>query len=653
MTIDFRVMRTILLGALLASSLAASAQEEVPPPPTPGRVIVSDEHPALRPEQQTSSSQTEPGPTDQLPSVAVTDAERAAVQITAWDLDVHLTPADAREETRALLTIRNVGMAPLLRVPVQLSSTLRWQTVSGPDGVLAFTEAPVATDADHTGYAQEAVVTLAKPLAPGASVRVSAFYAGTIAQSSARLELLGASPERAANTDWDAIVPTTDAAATSLRGFGNVLWYPVAAPTALLGDGNKLFELIGRQRLLGLGATMRLRLTVEYTGDPPDAAILNGKLKPLAKLNDEQDALIDETHGVATAEYAEAPLGFRLPSLFLTAQHAETTENQMLSVVSAHAEAAEPYRAAAELVQPMLTQWLGPNPLTPLLLLDHAGEPFEDGAFLAAQLAADARAEDIAPALVRGLTHAWFQVPGAQNTWLDAGMPELMSLLWLERTSGRGAAIAQLGRNALPLALAEPDLSATPAAVGQPLTTPSDGAFLRLKAAAVLWQLRDILGNDSFRDAFLVFRHSLSLNPAAAENDTAFERSLERTSGKDLAWFFNDWVYRDRGLPDLTIVQVTPRALPARPGRNGGYLVAVEVRNDGDAVAEVPVVVRSGAANADTLSSTERLRILPHSSASTRVLFEGTPETVEVNDGSVPELRTTTHVYSIVMKPAA
>jgi hypothetical protein len=66
------------------------------------------------------------------------------------------------------------------------------------------------------------------------------------------------------------------------------------------------------------------------------------------------------------------------------------------------------------------------------------------------------------------------------------------------------------------------------------------------------------------------------------------------------------------------------------------------VRNEGDAAAEVPVTVRSG-----SLSATERLRIPARSLASTRIVFNGVPESVEVNDGSTPELRSSTHTRQI------
>jgi len=44
-----------------------------------------------------------------------------------------------------------------------------------------------------------------------------------------------------------------------------------------------------------------------------------------------------------------------------------------------------------------------------------------------------------------------------------------------------------------------------------------------------------------------------------------------------------------------------------------------------------------------------RLRIAGQSTASTRVVFAGRPEQVEVNDGSVPEVRTTIHTRDLVL----
>ena len=68
----------------------------------------------------------------------------------------------------------------------------------------------------------------------------------------------------------------------------------------------------------------------------------------------------------------------------------------------------------------------------------------------------------------------------------------------------------------------------------------------------------------------------------------------------------------------------------------------MEVRNEGTAVAEVPVTARSG-----EITATEKLRIPAGGSASTRIVFEGTPDVIQVNDGTVPELRATIHTREV------
>jgi hypothetical protein len=190
------------------------------------------------------------------------------------------------------------------------------------------------------------------------------------------------------------------------------------------------------------------------------------------------------------------------------------------------------------------------------------------------------------------------------------------------------------------LALAEPAPaeSANSTEEGQSLIRASDEVYYRTKAAAVLWMLRSLVGDDALKRALKLYR-----DDKLDDDPKEFQRVLERISKRDLGWFFDDWVYRDRGLPDLSIVSVTPRALDKIGDKGTGWLVAVEVRNDGDAMAEVPVTLRSG-----TLTTTQQLRVPGRSSASTRIVFEGTPTEVLVNDGTVPEVSTSVHTKQIV-----
>jgi hypothetical protein len=508
----------------------------------------------------------------------------------------------------------------------------------------------------------EADVSLPQPLAPGASILLTALYSGTIPPSAERLERIGAPVDQAESEDWDAIAagnPGTLEIGTALRGFGNVLWYPVAAPPVFLGDGAKLFQSVGEIKLREQAATIRLRLAVEYVGDPPDAAFFCGRREPLIAISDDPNLPAAESPGIATAVFDAQPLGFRTANLFITASSANNTGTPanpgLIAAITDHYDALPAYSAAAALVEPLLTDWLGQRPLTVLTILDHPGQPFEDDALLVRPMQAVDPAT-LAPSLAHSLTHAWIH---SNHPWIDEGLAQFMSLLWTERTSGRTAALAALQDAARPLALIEPESprddtsTAITAASGNSLatsesTTPAGAsliaatgdAFYRTKAAAVWWMLRGIVGDQALKQALQAYRSDTRL-----ERDPAgLQHTLEQISRKDLAWFFNDWVYRDRGLPDLSIANVTPSQLESRNGISAGWLVAIEVRNEGYAAAEVPVTVRS-----DTASQTQRLRIPGHSSASTRIVFAGTPEQVEVNDGGVPETQTSVHTRQLVL----
>jgi len=606
-------------------------------------VIFHKEQPVVSSDADDSSSPTPaatptPAPSPSVPDaeIEVTDEEREAITFTGYDLEVHLAPAHNGIAVHAGLTVRNDGKAPLTRLALQLSSSLVWSGfgLRSSTGLkpLTFVQHRINTDADHTGVAREAVVTLPAPLAPGGTVELTALYAGEITLSGERLERIGAPAEDAVLADWDAIEDT----GTFLRGYGNVLWYPVVSAPVFLGDGAKLFESVGTTRLRQQPATVRLRLAVEYRGEAPDAAYFCGRRAQLTALSENEGLPVAEAPGIATAEFAAQPIGFRVPSLFVT-EHAPTvTDGMLLSAVTDQFGVLNQYAAAAAKVQPLLMDWLGTSPLGSLNVLDHDGQPFEDKAFLVAPLRAGEPGV-LAPVLVHTLAHAWF---GSSRVWLDEGVAQLMSLLWVETQDGREAALTRLQSDARTLALAEPE-----AGGGQDLLSAHSEAYYRIKAAAVLWMLRSVTSDDVLKKALQLYRK----DHAADQDPQGFEHLLERTSGKDLEWLFEDWVYHDRGLPDLSIVTVAPRQVNdpgVGPGaKSAGWLVAIDVRNDGDAVAEVPVTVRSG-----TQTATERLRIAAHSNAATRVLFQGTPEEISVNDGSVPEMRTSVHTSTLVLK---
>jgi Peptidase family M1 domain len=631
--------RFSLLAMVVVISSAAMGQAIPPPDPdqaTPhGKVLFGKDQDSTAVEKAAKAPEKQS--VLDARDANVTDVERASLIFTAYDLDVHLAPAQSHLAVHAGFTVKNSGKEPLTRLILQLSSSLKWESLAlrnaGHVSALSFTVQTIDTDADHTGKAAEAVVSLPQPLQPGASVELTSFYSGEVAQSAERLERIGAPLDQATRADWDRISPQ----GTALRGFGNVLWYPTAAVPVFLGDGAKLFQSVGQTKLQQAAATVRLRLTVEYVGDAPDAAFFCGRREQLKAVSENQSLPVAESPGVAMAEFSERPLGFRTPSLFVTDRAATVTNNSLISAVTNHYDALPSYGAAADKVRPLLAEWLGPGPLGVLSLIDHDGQPFEDDALLVTPMRASAP-DTLAPALAHSLAHAWFR---SSHVWLDEGVAQFLSLQWMEQSQGREVAVAHLQEEAKALALVEPPPAKSANAItegGQSLIRPSDEVYYRTKAAAVLEMLRSIVGDDALRHALQLYRED-----KMDSDPKEFQRVLERTSRRELGWFFDDWVYRDRGLPDLSIASVTPRAIDQIGNKGSGWLVAVEVRNDGGAVAEVPVTVRSG-----TLTATQRLRIPGRSSASTRIVFEGTPAEVLVNDGTVPEVESSLHTKQIV-----
>ena len=119
----------------------------------------------------------------------------------------------------------------------------------------------------------------------------------------------------------------------------------------------------------------------------------------------------------------------------------ESTDDHELSVLA----------ESAQRVAPLIQQWFGPHPLTALTVIDHAGQPFEDGPLLVAPVSTLAMPAS-SPLLAHSLTHAWVQTG---QPWMDEGLAEFFSLLWIEREKGRDAAVAQLDATMQPVAAAD------------------------------------------------------------------------------------------------------------------------------------------------------------------------------------------------------
>lgn len=629
-----RIAFLSVTAAVLAPTPSSSQSHSLPPPPRQpaaqpatqpgGKVIFSRST-----DENGDTTLAVPAQPQLAPSPIATDNERKAVTFLAFDMDVHLHTAEQKIAVRALLTVRNDGKTPLTHIPLQISSSLNWERIRVLGRDVTYPVATLNSDADHTGQLHEAAVPLPTPLGPSQSIQLDVMYSGAIAQSAQRLLVIGTPNDVALRSDWDGI----SAPFTGLRGFGNVVWYPVSSVPVILGDGSRLFDEMGEHKLRLAGAQFRLHLTVEFPhGQAPTIALINGHPSQLTVTN--VNSVGQEIDGVATASVEKSVLGFEAPSLFVAIRASHAAANTTLWTLPIDEPAVGSWTKAAAAVTPFLQGWLGQRPRSQLTILDLPDPddtPFESGAMLATSIR-ELPAENMQNILAHALTHAWVQSPRA---WLSEGVAHFMGTLWVEKQKGRTRALEALEAARPALALAEP--SSPGISAGQPLALSTSPVYYRTKATYVFWMLRDVAGDAALSAALRAYDPTAdnSLGYLHDQGPGTFEKILEQASVRtDLAWFFTDWVDTDKGLPDLTIDSAFPS-----PAQAGNWLVAVNISNAGYAAAEVPVTVRS-----DTNTVTQRVVVPGHGKAVQRLLILGKPTEVQVNDGTVPETEASIHI---------
>jgi len=618
-------MRYLWFAAVAAGLVTCVGAQQASPPAEvpaehPGTVILS---------RSLEDSATPAKPAAKPAEARATDAERQAITFLSYDLDVHLQPREHAMAVRARLLVRNDSSSPLGRLALQISSSLQWTGVHVGGDAAAFSQQPVNSDIDHTGALREAVIPLARPLGQQQSLSVDLTYEGTAALSATRLEQIGTPADVAEASDWDRISDEF----VGLRGFGNVVWYPVASVPVALGDGAKFFTEAAAERQRQSQATVTMRVTEEFFGEAPNLAVLDGEVLTVTPTSLPAAAGVP---GIVTCTLPPTRLGLASPSLFLLRRTAQEGNGVKVFARTEDVANAQAYMSAAAIVAPLINRWLGTDPRGALDIVDlPEGDdaPFEDGDVLFADVRGTEPGK-LTDVLVHSLSHLYFR---SSYAWLQEGVPSFMGSLWLEQNRGRDIAIQQLDNTRGALSLAEPGDAASAGIDRQALLVARDPVYYRTKATYVLWMLRDLAGDNALARALRAYQ------PGSDTAGTGFEQVLEQASGKDLKWFFDDWVYHDRGLPDLSIAGVYPN----KASVPGSYIVAVDVSNSGTAEAQVPVSVSSG-----TATVTEMLRIPAKSKVSHRFVLQGQPEEVAVNDGTVPEVEASVHRQTLSMKPA-
>jgi hypothetical protein len=271
-------------------------------------------------------------------------------------------------------------------------------------------------------------------------------------------------------------------------------------------------------------------------------------------------------------------------------------------------------------------------------LPDTEDVPWESGPLLAIPLRGGPSGQ-ISSVLAHALTHAWM----APNPyWLNEGTANFMGTLWDDHLHRRDQALSSLEEGRQALALEEPPSPGEGA--GQPLAHAASPVYYRTKAAYILWMLRDLVGDDALAAALHAFNGVADNGATTATGDpsASFQTALMTAAPRaNLKWLFADWIDADHGLPDLSIDKVFPNAV-----QSGNWLVSVTISNAGYAAAEVPVTVRSA-----TNTTTERVFLPARGTVTPRLLVQGKPTEVQVNDGTVPETQASLHVTHLDQQP--
>jgi hypothetical protein len=547
--------------------------------------------------------------------------DREAFTFTSYDLNVRVEPEQQRLGVRGKITLRNDSQTPQKIAVLQISSSLDWRSIKAGDKPLQFVSQPYNSDIDHTGALSEAIVTLPEAIAPKATIELEIAYEGVIVLDVTRLTRIGTPEAQAKSSDWDQI----SSQFTAVRGAGYVAWYPMATEDASLSEGNSLFEVLGRWKAREAGASVKVSFV--YSPLPSDASppvtLCGGK--------ELQGVIRGGSPKYPFAQCSYSALGFSVPAFVIASYGVADRPAITVYSLPAHAAAGESYADAAEKAASFIAEWFGAARAKAETadLPDADAAPFETGGMLLTPLTStDPKLAGMMAA--HQLTHAAFSSP---RPWIDEGLAHFAQALYLEQLKGRQAALDYMGlhRSAFSEAEKQTTVPRSEDEVNRSLVNTTSEELYRSKAMCVWWMLRDMIGEAALKKALAAY------HPEQDKEPSYMPRLIQAQTQRDLEWFFHDWVYRDRGLPDFKIESAFPRNT-----MTDVYLVTITVDNLGSAGAEVPVTVKFAGGEL-----TKRLEMRGKDKGVIRVEVPSPPLEIVVNDGSVPESDMTNNTFKI------
>ncbi len=537
--------------------------------------------------------------------------DREAFSIGNYDLKAQVDLEQKRLGVRGKITLRNDTSIPQKIAVLQISSSLDWRAIKADGKLLQYITQPYTSDIDHTGSLSEAVVTLPDVVAPHAGIELEVAYEGVVLRDATRLTRIGTPEDVARSTDWDEIGTNF----TALRGVGHVSWYPIATEVANLSDGNSLFEVSNRWRDRELGSKLHVQVAVTRLSGVTPQILFGGNHCAVT---------VSEQIGAAQHLETDCPsqnLRLGVPVLIVADYNIAERTKIEVEYLKGHETAATQFIDAAEKTIPLVRDWFGPERerAKTAELPDTDAAPFESGPVLLTPLA-NTDAKLMGLAAVHQLTHASFL---SSRPWLEEGLAHFAQVLYVQQQSGRQAALDYMGMHGSSVKQVEQGTlpSGSEQETSQSLVNTSSEELYRSKAMYVWWMLRDMVGEAELKKAIATYRSEEDKEPSYVQ------RLISAQTQRDLEWFFDDWVYRDRGLPDFKIESAF-----SRKTLNNSYILTVTVDNLGNAGAEVPIVVQFAKGEV-----AKRLEVRAKSKATIRIETPSAPQEVVVNDGSVPE----------------
>jgi len=560
---------------------------------------------------------------------------REAFSITNYDLNLQIEPQQHRLGVRGKITLRNDLATPQKIAVLQISSSLNWRSIKAGDKALQYVMQPYTSDIDHTGALSEAIVTLPQEVAPHVAIDLDIAYEGVIVLDATRLTRIDTPEDIAKSSDWDRI----DEDFTAIRGAGYVAWYPIATESANISEDESLSEVLTRWKAREVGSRMHLGIVFSRPESWLTSPVVeNGTVRPERVEPETLFNAIDCTfegngryEGPLSLDCSSQLARLDAPTLVIARYQALERSDIEVRYLKGHESAAATFADAAEKIVPLITDWFGKQreraKVAELPIPDEA--PFESGALLLTPLTST-NPKSAGLAAAHQLTHAAFL---SFRPWIEEGLAHFAQALYLEQQKGRQSALDYMGLHRTALAKIEP----TATALGpeqeksRSLVDTADEELYRSKAMCVWWMLRDMIGDAALKKSIASYK------PEQDSDPSYMPRLIAAQTQRDLTWFFDDWVYYDRGLPDFKVEAAYAAKTPTN-----GFMLTITLDNLGTAGAEVPVIIKSA-----TGEITKRIEVRTKSKVTFRVETAAAPQEIRVNDGSVPESDVTNNIFKM------